>query len=133
MDPSTITILGGITLSVIAALAAAVVSVINALRISDVREKQTRDAALIDTVARDTETIKGHVNSEKTAAEGREITLRSENQLLREIIADKKNAASLLAQATATRTRQTATHNTAATSENTENTAAQPQPKESNK
>lgn len=46
--------------------------------------------------------IEGHVNSEKTAAEGREAALRKENALLREIMADKKETAALLAQAVAT-------------------------------
>ena len=65
---------------------------------------ERKDVAIkVDTVARDTEAIKGHVNSEKTAAEGRENALRQENMLLREIIADKKATAGLLAQAVASR------------------------------
>lgn len=51
------------------------------------------------------EVIQGHVNSEKTAAEGRENTLKVENQLLREQLAEHKNIAALLAQAAASRVR----------------------------
>ena len=49
--------------------------------------------------------IEGHVNSEKTAAEGRETTLKRENELLREMLTGQKTTAALLAQAAATRTR----------------------------
>jgi hypothetical protein len=45
--------------------------------------------------------IIGHVNSEKTAAEGRELTLRAENKLLRESLEESRQAAALLAQAVA--------------------------------
>jgi CheY-like chemotaxis protein len=57
-----------------------------------------------------TDVILGHVNSEKTAAEGRIATLRVENDLLREMLTDKKATAALLAQAVAQRTRELAPH-----------------------
>ena len=108
MDPTTLTLVGGLSVTIIAALAAAIVSVINALRIADVMVKQDADSVRMDTVSKDTEAIKGHVNSEKTAAAGREDALRKENELLREIIADKKSTAGLLAQAAAQRGRDSA-------------------------
>jgi hypothetical protein len=43
--------------------------------------------------------IEGHVNSEKTAAEGREMALKQEVALLREIISGQKQTAAVLAQA----------------------------------
>lgn len=46
--------------------------------------------------------IEGHVNSEKTASEGREAALKIENALLREMVNDKKQTAALLAQSAAT-------------------------------
>jgi hypothetical protein len=46
--------------------------------------------------------IEGHVNSEKTAAEGRENTLKRENELLREMLTERKQTAALLAQSVAT-------------------------------
>jgi hypothetical protein len=55
-----------------------------------------------------TDVILGHVNSEKTASEGRIAALRIENDLLREMLTDKKSTAALLAQAAASRTRAAA-------------------------
>jgi len=75
---------------IIGAIAAGVVSVITAWR----------------TIAGKVSAIEGHVNSEKTASDGRENALRAENTLLREIIADKRASAGLLAQAAAMRTRE---------------------------
>lgn len=57
----------------------------------------------IDLTLRKTEVIEGHVNSEKTAAAGKIETLEKENSLLREMMADKKETAALLAQAAATK------------------------------
>jgi len=93
----TILIAGAVT--IIGAVAAGLVTVIKA--VSELRELR-HDLA---TVSRDTETIKGHVNSEKTAADGRELALRREIELLREIAGSQKEAAALLAQAVASRTR----------------------------
>jgi hypothetical protein len=58
------------------------------------------------TLAGKVNSIEGHVNSEKTASEGRERAKDMEIALLREIIADKKASAGLLAQAAAIRTRE---------------------------
>jgi hypothetical protein len=74
---------------VIAALAAGIVSIITAWR----------------AIATKVSAIEGHVNSEKTAAEGRIDNLRNENALLREMIVDRKQTASLLAQSVATAAR----------------------------
>lgn len=104
-DPTTITLIGGQILTVIAALAAAVVAIINALRTNDLKKQQDTNIQRLDTVAKDTEAIKGHVNSEKTASEGRERLLENENKLLKQIIDDKKMTAGLLAQAVAQRGR----------------------------
>lgn len=105
VDPTTITLIGGQILTVIAALAAAVVAIINALRMTDMKKQQEANTNQIVTVAKDTEAIKGHVNSEKTASEGRERLLENENKMLKEMISDKKMTASLLAQAQAQRGR----------------------------
>lgn len=53
------------------------------------------------TVATKVSAMEAHVNSEKTAADGRENTLKAENVLLRELIGEKKQAAALLAQTAA--------------------------------
>lgn len=58
--------------------------------------------ATVEEVKTKAEVIVGHVNSEKTAAQGREATLEAENVLLRQIIAEKKETAMLLAQSVAT-------------------------------
>jgi hypothetical protein len=87
-DPSTVSVAeiaayaaGGVIL--IGAFFAGVVSVIQAWR----------------TMAGKVSAIEGHVNSEKTAAEGRENTLKAEKALLMEMLAERKQAAALLAQA----------------------------------
>lgn len=82
----TIPILGVLiagAVTIIGALAAAAVTMITAWR----------------TIAQKVASIEGHVNSEKTAAEGREATLKVENTLLREMLVEKKQVAALLAQA----------------------------------
>lgn len=53
------------------------------------------------TIAAKVSAIEGHVNSEKTADQGRLENLRNENGLLREMLNDRKTTASLLAQAVA--------------------------------
>ena len=72
-----------------------------------VKEMATTNTATILAVAKDTEAIKGHVNSEKTAGDGREATLRAENKLLRDLMADQQRVAALLAQAQILRGRGT--------------------------
>lgn len=51
------------------------------------------------TIAQKVTAIEGHVNSEKTAAEGRERAKDMEIALLREMLTDRKLTAALLAQA----------------------------------
>lgn len=51
------------------------------------------------TIAQKVTAIEGHVNSERTELVGKNTALQKENDLLREIIADKKQTAALLAQA----------------------------------
>lgn len=108
MDPNMIILLGGQVLAIIAALAAAGVAIINALRTKDLKQQQDVNVSRLNVVAADTEAIKGHVNSEKTASEGRERLLENENKMLKEMIADKRMTASLLAQASAQRGREAA-------------------------
>lgn len=92
-------------LLLIAAVGVVLVNIITALRnkqiLSAVQTQQQVTTESIMTVARDTEAIKGHVNSEKTAAQGREALLQRENHLLREMLTDKSTTARLLAQAVA--------------------------------
>lgn len=85
------------TAFVIGAIATAAVTIIRAL--GEVRHEQRSNAVRVDSIAKDTEAIKGHVNSEKTAADGRLAAKEQEIQLLREMLADKKVTAALLAQA----------------------------------
>jgi len=92
-----LTVLIGGVVTIIGAAAAAGVTIIKAL--SELRRE-------LVTVSRDTEAIKGHVNSEKTASDGRELALKREIELLREVNNGLKQAAALLAQAAASRTRE---------------------------
>jgi len=101
-SPLMITLIGGLIVTVIGATVSGIVAVITALRVTAVKGVQDIITPAILDVAKDTATIKGHVNSERTAAEGREASLRRENELLREMLADKKVTAQLLAQAVAT-------------------------------
>jgi hypothetical protein len=101
-SPLMITLISGLIVTVIGATVSGIVAVITALRVTAVKEVQNLITPAILDVAKNTETIKGHVNSERTAAEGRELALRRENELLREMLADKKVTAQLLAQAVAT-------------------------------
>jgi hypothetical protein len=101
-----ITLISGAIATVIGAAGAAIVTVIRALAEIKLQQaataaRQIENAAVITSVAKDTEAIKGHVNSEKTASDGREAALRAENDMLRQIIAEKKATADLLAQAAA--------------------------------
>lgn len=54
------------------------------------------------TIAGKVSAIEAHVNSEATAANGRENTLKRENELLREMLTDHKIQSSLVAQSVAT-------------------------------
>lgn len=56
----------------------------------------------VETVAITAAKIDGHVNSEKTASQGRESALVGENTLLRETLEKERTTAALLAQALAT-------------------------------
>lgn len=78
---------------VIAAIAAALVTVIGAFFAG-----LTSFLAAWRTVAAKVSAIEGHVNSEATAAKGREALLLREAELLREMIDDQKRIAALLAQ-----------------------------------
>lgn len=109
IDPMTVTIVGGMIVTIITAIVTGVVSIITAMRVTQVGAQGAQTASQLVSVAKDTETIKGHVNSEKTAATGREHALQQENRLLREMIADKSVTASLLAQAAAGRSASRAT------------------------
>lgn len=97
----------GQIITIVTVFIAGVIQIINLLRTNELKRQQEASVVKIDTVAKDTEAIKGHVNSEKTAAEGRQRLLENENQLLRTMVADKKETAALLAQASATRQRET--------------------------
>lgn len=104
-DPYVIAMIGTQVVIVIGAIASAVVLILNRGQMRVMQDQQAVNAAHIMTVRADTEAIKGHVNSEKTAANGRETTLQKENALLREMLTDKKTTAQLLAQAVAVRAR----------------------------
>jgi hypothetical protein len=86
LTPLTIAALASAGAVLLAAFFAGLVSVITAWR----------------TIAGKVSAIEGHVNSEKTAADGREAALRGEIILLREIITDLRSRAALLAQAAST-------------------------------
>lgn len=85
LSATAITLIIGGIVAIIGAIATAVVTIITAWH----------------AVASKVSVIEGHVNSEKTAAEGRERTLQHENALLREMLNDRKTTAQLLAQARA--------------------------------
>jgi hypothetical protein len=85
LSVGTIAALATAAVGIIAAVAAGIVSIITAWR----------------TIVTKVSAIEGHVNSEKTAAAGREATLTRENQLLREMLAERTTTAALLAQAAA--------------------------------
>lgn len=76
--------------------------IVNIIVASKTTRKVEKVEATLEEVKTKAEVIVGHVNSEKTAAQGREATLEAENVLLRQIIAEKKETAMLLAQAVAT-------------------------------
>ncbi len=85
-SPTTIAAFAAGAAVVFAAFFAGIVSVITAWR----------------TIASKVSAIEGHVNSEKTASDGKLNTLQRENDLLREIMAEHKQTAALLAQSVAT-------------------------------
>lgn len=111
MDPSTqstIIIIGAVGAQILVIVAAvfAGMQALAAKKIAlETKAETTAQSIKLDNVVTDTAVVKGHVNSEKTAAEGRELTLRKENALLREMILEKKADAALLAQAAAMRIR----------------------------
>jgi hypothetical protein len=83
LSVASIAALGAAGALLIGAFFAGIVSVITAWR----------------TIAQKITAIEGHVNSEKTASEGRENTLKRENEILREMLSERKQTAALLAQA----------------------------------
>lgn len=91
------TVIGGIGLQ-ISILIAAYFTGLKALQLAKHSVKQNDDLVAV------TNKIEAHVNSEKTAAQGRETALRKEVDLLREMIAELKRTADLYAQASATNT-----------------------------
>jgi len=97
-DPVVIAMIGTQLCLVIAAIVQGTLSIL-------ARSDRKDAAARLDTVAKDTEAIKGHVNSEKTASDGREHAKDIEIALLRESLTHEKSNAALLAQAVATRAR----------------------------
>jgi len=100
-SPVTLTLVGGLIVTVITAIAGAIVSIITAIRVTAVQSLTATNTSTVLEVAKSTAKIEGHVNSEKTASEGREHALRKENDLLREMLAERKSTAALLAQSTA--------------------------------
>jgi hypothetical protein len=111
MDPATqsmLLIIAGIGSQLVVVIAAifAGLAAWDARRVG--RELKSDGAARdvkLDAVAKDTAVVLGHVNSEKSISQGREATLKKENELLREMLADKIATAGLLAQAAASRGR----------------------------
>lgn len=83
LSVTTITALATAGAVLIAAFFAGLVSVITAWR----------------TIAQKVTAIEAHTNSEKTAADGRETTLKRENELLRELLTEGRQTAAVLAQA----------------------------------
>jgi hypothetical protein len=97
-DPVVIAMIGTQLCLIIAAIVQGTLSI---LARSDRREA----AQKMDSLSKDTEAIKGHVNSEKTASDGREAAARLEIGLLRDQLAHERTNAGLLAHAVATRGR----------------------------
>jgi hypothetical protein len=84
LDAVTITAIAAAVVLIIGAFFAGIVSVVTAFKTFG-----------------SVKAIEGHVNSEKTAADGRELLLKNENALLREMLDERKTTAALLAQSTA--------------------------------
>lgn len=95
VDALTITMITGMIVSIIGSIVTGIISIITATRVTNVKEQVTQNTNSVLAVAKDTEAIKGHVNGEKTASQGREAKLQAENILLREIINEKVTAAIL--------------------------------------
>lgn len=95
MNPSEITALTVAAVAFVTAVGVAIVNIITAAGAARQRQEQTNK---IDETLRKTAVIEGHVNSEKTRAAGEIATLQKEVLLLRELMADKKETAALLAQ-----------------------------------
>jgi len=119
------TIIAGLVI-LLPVLAAQIIAIMNAKAIR--KEVAEIKAKTQETLTQAT-VIVGHVNSEKTAAEGRESALTNENRLLREMLTEKTQQAALLAQASVRPPAQPAAakpqvaENIAATAKNTEETA----------
>lgn len=100
-SPLMLTLISGLIVTIISAIVTGIVTVITALRVSSMNNQQASNTNTILSVAKDTATIKGHVNGDRTAIEGKLSAATAENALLRSMLADQKLTAALLAQATA--------------------------------
>lgn len=112
MDPATqslviiIVAIGGQLCAIVAAIFAGWNSLAAKRIATEAKAETVAQTLKLDSVAKDTAVVLGHVNSEKSAAEGRLATVKRENELLREMIADKIHTAGLLAQAVVQRQRE---------------------------
>lgn len=96
MNPAEITTLAVAAGALVTTVGAVAVKIIAAL--SDAARQRQAQTDKIDETLRKTAVIEGHVNSEKTRAEGEIAALKTEIAVLRETMADQKEAAALLAQ-----------------------------------
>lgn len=94
MTEANLSQFGSIIVSAIVAVGAVIVNIIVAKRVDKVRELAEKNLA-------ETEVVKGHVNSAATKAAQEIEGLRKELMLMKEMAADKKESAALLAQAAA--------------------------------
>lgn len=94
MTPELLTAVGAIIVASITAVGAVIVNILVAKRVDRVRE-------LAEQNLKETEVVKGHVNSAATKAAEEIKSLREELRLMREVASEKKETAALLAQAAA--------------------------------
>ena len=109
MDPHTypvsdVAMIVGVVIGGLTSLAVAVGNIVVAVR--NGRKVDENTALTAAGIAR-TEVVVGHVNSESTRAQGQIAALQKENDILREVLADKRKTAEMLAQAAAGRGGQT--------------------------
>lgn len=100
IDPTTITLIGGILVTVVGTIMNGVLAIITQIQVKAMNAQQHANTNQLVTVAKDTAVISGHVNSEKTAAQGREAALQQENRLLRDMLTDKATTLAQLQGAT---------------------------------
>lgn len=103
MSETLLTAIGALVVAVITAIGAVIVNVIVAKRVDKVGEKVDVVGERVEKNIVETEVVKGHVNSAATKAAAEIESLRKELQLMREVAADKKEEAALLAQAAASK------------------------------